>query len=165
MTTATKTRKKQQTADERREAMAQRRAMLKEVAEAMALAMELDPLVAEQVRAVAEATGYTERNASLIVGQCPAASVVKSFKGWKAEGRAVRKGEKALWILASTARRTVGAPDEMTQEAPEPTEAEGQDGDGDGETKARQRFVTVPVFDVSQTDPIPEDEDEGDAEQ
>ena len=163
MTTATKTRKKQQTADERREAMAQRRAMLKELAEAMALAMELDPLIAEKVRAVAEATGYTERNASLIVGQCPAASVAKSFKGWKAEGRAVRKGEKALWILASTARRTVGAPDEMTQEAPEPTEAEGQDGDG--ETKARQRFVTVPVFDVSQTDPIPEDEDEGDAEQ
>ena len=165
MTTATKTRKKQQTADERREAMAQRRAMLKEVAEAMALAMELDPLVAEQVRAVAEATGYTERNASLIVGQCPAASVVKSFKGWKAEGRAVRKGEKAIWILASTARRRAdGEPDEMTQEAPEPTEAPEAEGQGgDGETKARQRFVTVPVFDVSQTDPIPEDE--GDAEQ
>ena len=83
--------------------------------------------------------GYSFSNALLIVRQEPDASRVAGFATWKALGRAVRKGERAIWILAPmTGRRTRSA-----------------DGDERGPILG---FRPVAVFDVAQTDgePLPE---------
>ena len=82
---------------------------------------------------------YSFSNALLIVRQDPDASRVAGFATWKALGRAVRKGERAIWILAPmTGRRTRSA-------------------DGD-EHRPILGFRPVAVFDVAQTDgePLPE---------
>lgn len=85
--------------------------------------------------------GYSERNAMLIAMQRPGATDVSGFAAWKARGRAVRKGETGIRILAPAGRR------EAT-EATEDREA----------TEARQFFRLVSVFDVSQTEPLAEAE-------
>ena len=74
-----------------------------------------------------------------IVRQDPGASRVAGFATWKSLGRAVRKGERAIWILAPmTGRRTRMA-------------------DGE-EHRPILGFRPVAVFDVAQTDgePLPE---------
>lgn len=163
MTTATKTRKPKRTAEERKAVHAARWKMLDDLANMMALAVETDPATAERVQAVAEASGYTERNAALIVGQCPAATLARSFKAWKEHGRQVKKGEKAVWILASTAKRGGEEQQESNDQESndESTKAPAKDAPegAEGEKKQARRFVTVPVFDVSQTEPIPEADD------
>lgn len=77
---------------------------------------------------------YSYRNVLLIAQQCPHAAYITGFHAWRKLGRTVRKGERAIWILApsfSTRRR----------------------GDADDENDIRvTRFVPVPVFDISQTD-------------
>ena len=82
---------------------------------------------------------YSFSNALLICRQDPGASRVAGFATWKALGRAVRKGERAIWILAPmTGRRT---------------------GTADGEERRPiLGFRPVAVFDVAQTDgePLPE---------
>lgn len=67
---------------------------------------------------------YSYRNVLLIARQCPHATHVAGFRAWRRLGRAVRRGERAIWILAPV-RRT--------------------------EDDRPVRFVAVPVFDVSQT--------------
>ena len=48
---------------------------------------------------------YSFGNQLLIVAQKPQASMVAGYQAWAAMGRQVRKGEKALWILAPVTRR------------------------------------------------------------
>ncbi len=82
---------------------------------------------------------YSFSNALLISSQDPGATRVAGFTAWKKLGRAVRKGERALWILAPmTGRR-----------------ARSDDGE---ERRPIVGFRPVPVFDVAQTDgePLPE---------
>jgi antirestriction protein ArdC len=84
---------------------------------------------------------YSPFNVYLIAAQTGGeATRVAGFHAWKALGRSVRKGERAIWILAPLAR-TIRETDEST-----------------GEESAR-RVVTgfrgVPVFDVAQTDGTP----------
>lgn len=82
---------------------------------------------------------YSFANALLICRQDPGASRVAGFATWKSLGRSVRKGERAIWILAPmTGRRT--------------TTADGE------ERRPILGFRPVAVFDVAQTDgePLPE---------
>jgi len=82
---------------------------------------------------------YSFSNALLITRQDPGASRVAGFATWRSFGRQVRKGERAIWILAPmTGRRTRTA-------------------DGD-ERRPILGFRPVAVFDVAQTDgePLPE---------
>jgi antirestriction protein ArdC len=82
---------------------------------------------------------YSFGNTVLIAGQCPGATRVAGFRAWKALGRGVRQGEKAIRILAP-----------MVTKRPADTDA--------AETSVIRGFRYVPVFDVSQTegDPLPQ---------
>jgi hypothetical protein len=86
---------------------------------------------------------YSVNNAWLIYAQKRDATQVAGFNDWKHKhGRVVRRGERAIWILAPITRKV-----EVANER--------------GETEPQHRVVgfrAVPVFDVSQTDgpPLPE---------
>lgn len=84
---------------------------------------------------------YSFSNVQLILAQCPDASRVAGFKTWEKLGRMVRKGEKALWILAPRFYKP-----KDTQPADD-----DQDGSGDAE-QMKVYFRAVPVFDISQTE-------------
>ncbi len=75
---------------------------------------------------------YSFGNVVLIAAQCPEAELVAGFRTWKKLGRTVRKGEKAIWILAPMVTRT-------------PTT-------GPEDDRVIRGFKYVPVFDVSQTE-------------
>lgn len=84
---------------------------------------------------------YSFGNQQLVAIQRPDATRVAGFKNWLNDhNRTVRKGEKAIWILAPV---IVAEKDENGQKT--------------GERKV-VGFRAVPVFDVSQTDgdPLPE---------
>lgn len=75
---------------------------------------------------------YSERNCALLFDQSSgAATEVKGFKAWKAAGRVVKKGSKALVIEAPKMIKTT---------------------DKNGEQKERLICTPVCVFDVSQTE-------------
>ena len=97
-----------------------------------------DVCFAEYLKQQALFHGYSWRNTMLIWSQCENASQVGGLKShWNKVGRHVRKGEKAIWILApcTVASRVEG-------------DEEGEKGSGPTVTF----FKPVPVFDVSQTD-------------
>jgi antirestriction protein ArdC len=79
---------------------------------------------------------YSFNNVLLIGLQKPEATQVAGFHTWLSMGRAVRKGEKGIWILAPRTRR------------------EEDDETGDKRTIVTG-FHAVPAFDVSQTDGEP----------
>jgi hypothetical protein len=88
---------------------------------------------------------YSFTNQILIATQRPDASYVAGFRAFLTLDRCVRKGERAIRIFAPMnirARETDGA-------------AEQTEAEGDGEQRPRIVFRSVPVFDVSQTDPLP----------
>jgi hypothetical protein len=74
---------------------------------------------------------YSYRNVILIAAQCEGATRIAGFNTWRKLNRAVRKGEKAIWILAP-----------MLYRKPE-------DPDSDRVTRG---FKFVAVFDVAQTE-------------
>lgn len=82
---------------------------------------------------------YSFRNCILIQMQCPGATVVAGFSKWLTMGRAVRKGEKSLKILA---------PLMFAKKDPETGEKTGE---------LLRGFRVVSVFDLGQTDgkPLP----------
>jgi DNA primase catalytic core len=103
---------------------------------------------------------YSFNNQILIAMQKPQARMVAGYGAWQAMGRQVRKGEKAIWILAPVTRRartdadgTVDG-DDLAGSAPAPDPATTGAGQGRG---AVVGFRGAGVFDVSQTDgdPIP----------
>lgn len=61
------------------------------------------------------------------------ASNVMGFRQWKEKGRSVKKGEKAIWLLAPRFKKT----------------DEDRENDSPGSLIG---FISVPVFDVSQTE-------------
>jgi antirestriction protein ArdC len=85
---------------------------------------------------------YSFRNALLIQLQCPEATRVAGFRAWQELGRQVRKGEKAIWILAPVTRKRGG--DDVV--------------DDDSNARILVAFKQACVFDISQTDgePLPE---------
>jgi antirestriction protein ArdC len=85
---------------------------------------------------------YSINNVLLIAAQYPEATRVAGFKAWRKMNRFVRKGEKAIWILAPMIYKSADTADTA--------DTDGTDGDkGD---RAIRGFKFVPVFDVAQTD-------------
>ncbi|UUY03024.1 ArdC family protein [Svornostia abyssi] len=86
----------------------------------------------------------------LIAWQCEERGLdptyVAAFRKWNELGRVVRRGERALSILAPMPLRDRDEEDKRDR---------GRRGDGDEGDKPRVLFRRASVFDVSQTDPIP----------
>lgn len=80
------------------------------------------------------------KNTLLAAMQCQTVTVIGGFRQWLAAGRAVRQGEKAIYIFVPSGGRR----------AADPGAAAGAD-DTAAETV---RFLMAAVFDVSQTDAI-----------
>ncbi len=76
---------------------------------------------------------YSFGNVLLIAAQCHEATQVAGFNAWRKLNRFVRKGEKAVWILAPMVYK----------------KADAENGDDE---KVIRGFKFVPVFDVAQTD-------------
>jgi antirestriction protein ArdC len=76
---------------------------------------------------------YSFGNVLLIATQCHEATRVAGFNAWRKMNRFVRKGEKAIWILAPMVYKNAGA----------------EDGEND---RVIRGFKFVPVFDVAQTE-------------
>jgi len=85
---------------------------------------------------------YSLFNQILIVKQCPTATMVAGWHGWSKQNRHVKKGERAIYILAPNLRA-------------------GADPDTGEEIKVLAGFHPTAVFDLAQTEgePIPEAED------
>lgn len=103
---------------------------------------------------------YSFNNQMLLFVQDPDATLVAGFGAWKAMGRQVRKGEKALWVLAPVTARATEADTEQEGSSTrnDRTSSSGQD---DAERRPARRVVAcrgAAVFDVAQTDgdPLPE---------
>jgi antirestriction protein ArdC len=123
------------TADERYE---RRRAQLQQLTEATEALLSSDGWQ-RWLRTRSRFHRYSLRNTLLIAQQCPEATRVAGFRSWLTLGRAVRKGETAIRILAPVRYRRPGddaRPDD------EPTEQ-------------LVGFKLAAVFDVSQTEPLP----------
>lgn len=103
---------------------------------------------------------YSLRNVALIFKQAADREMtvtdIDSYKGWRARGRHVRKGEKGLRIVAPKGSEEGETTDSETSEQPaEPaSEADAEGG------SFRVRFRMVPVFDIAQTEGIEDFEDE-----
>ncbi len=76
---------------------------------------------------------YSFGNVVLIAAQCPEATRVAGFRTWQRLHRTVRKGERAIWILAPVVNRMAT-------------------DDGEDEHRSVRGFRYVPVFDLSQTE-------------
>jgi antirestriction protein ArdC len=131
----TKRSSKRLTADERNE---RRQAQLRQLTEATEALLCSDGWQ-RWLRTRSRFHRYSLRNTLLIAHQCPNATRVAGFRSWLALGRAVRKGEKSIRILAPIRYRRAS---DDTQ--PEDERAEQLVG-----------FKLAAVFDVSQTDPLP----------
>jgi antirestriction protein ArdC len=83
---------------------------------------------------------YSLRNTLLIAIQCPHATHIAGFQSWLALGRCVRKGEKAIRILAPVRYRR------RENDQTDPDDAEAQ----------LVGFKLAAVFDVSRTEPLPD---------
>jgi hypothetical protein len=98
------------------------------------------------VRSINGLARYSFGNQLLIATQRPDATYVAGFRAFLELNRCVRKGERAIRILAPMSIRD--------------RDNDARDGraKGEGEQPARTVFRAVPVFDVSQTDPLPDRE-------
>jgi antirestriction protein ArdC len=76
---------------------------------------------------------YSFGNVLLIAAQCPKATQVAGFNAWRKLNRFVRKGERAIWILAPLVYRNTDA----------------QNG---GTDRVIRGFRFVAVFDITQTE-------------
>ncbi len=83
---------------------------------------------------------YSFGNVLLIAMQCPQATRIAGFHAWRKLGRNVRKGEKAIWILAPVTQKI---------------EVELRSDTDERTTETRRMpvaFKAAAVFDISQTD-------------
>jgi antirestriction protein ArdC len=78
---------------------------------------------------------YSANNVMLILAQRHGATQIAGFNAWKKLGRFVRKGEKAIWIIA-----------------PMTYKVKDDDKRTDDEQSVIRGFKWVPVFDISATD-------------
>jgi DNA primase len=115
----------------------------------------------QMLRTAAALPTYSPHNVLLITTQRPDATAVAGFNTWKQLGRAVRKGEKGIAILAPVLRRggssvverdvPPGGPGALS---PQRDSGEASDGGNAGSVAPRRLsgFRIVHVFDISQTD-------------
>jgi len=99
-----------------------------------------------KVRSTNGLARYSFGNQILIALQRPDATYVAGFRAFLQLDRCVRKGERAIRILAPMSVRAKDS---------EPVEAQAA---GASEPQRRTVFRAVPVFDVAQTDPLPDKE-------
>jgi hypothetical protein len=99
-----------------------------------------------KVRSTNGLARYSFGNQILIALQRPDATYVAGFRAFLQLDRCVRKGERAIRILAPM---SVPAKDSESVEA---------QAAGASEQQKRTVFRAVPVFDVAQTDPLPDKE-------
>ena len=94
----------------------------------------------EYLQAMGKFHNYSLNNCLLIAMQCPQATTVAGYNTWKKEfGRQVKKGEKAIRILAPIKHK-------MTREE------KGEDGTEQTKEIQYITYRPVPVFDISQTE-------------
>jgi len=119
-------------------AAAERRAKVRKLAKevsAMGLAERIELATRAGIRTI-EGRELSAFNQCLLIAQDKNVTVVGGFRQWKAAGRIVRKGERALaiWI---------------------PCQRKSEDTDTDtGETVEDTYFSIGSVFDVAQTEPL-----------
>jgi N-terminal domain of anti-restriction factor ArdC len=99
-----------------------------------------------RVRSTNGLARYSFGNQLLIAMQRPDATYVAGFRAFLELNRCVRKGERSIRILAPMGARA-GAKDDQ-----------GEDGGDDDGQPRRMRFRAVAVFDVSQTEALPDKE-------
>ncbi len=75
---------------------------------------------------------YSYSNVLLIAAQNPRATHVAGFKTWRRLNRVVRRGEKAIWVLAPMVARPTDSAESVDE-------------------RVIRGFKYVPVFDISQT--------------
>lgn len=95
---------------------------------------------------------YSANNIMLIAMQYPEATLVKGYKAWgndKKVKRTVKKGEKAIWILAPMSGKKTVEKEEVDENTGEVKTVEVE--------KTYQYFRGVAVYDILQTegDPLP----------
>jgi hypothetical protein len=96
-----------------------------------------------KVRSTNGLARYSFGNQLLIAMQCPEASFIVGFRAFLELNRCVRKGERAIRILAPMSIAN------QQQDAVQPQ------AEHDGQQPRRTVFRAVSVFDVAQTDPLP----------
>jgi antirestriction protein ArdC len=135
-------RRRQLTDDER----AERRARERELMESAVRSLLTSEGWQQWVRVRAMFRQYSPANTWLIALQAPHATRVAGFRAWLKLNRCVRKGERGIRIWA-------------------PMQVQVRDGDGNvkrdeetGQELRRLRFRLTSVFDVSQTEPLPNTE-------
>jgi antirestriction protein ArdC len=84
---------------------------------------------------------YSFNNSLLIQLQCPSATRIAGFHAWRQLGRNVRKGEKAIWILAPVTKLS----GELVFDA-------GTANESRKPTREIVNVKPVAVFDIAQTD-------------
>jgi hypothetical protein len=99
-----------------------------------------------KVRSTNGLARYSFGNQLLIAMQRPDATYVAGFRAFLQLNRCVRKGERAIRILAPMSVRD------------RERHASGAGDAADGDDPRHTVFRAVPVFDVSQTDPLPDRE-------
>ena len=125
----------------RKAAAAEKRQAIKAMRETWEKAPKAERVTAENALYLA-AREYTEKNRELLAMQCHARGLhvtkVQSASKWRAAGRKVRKGEKALMLYAP-----------VGEEIAMSFESESAHVD----IKKPKWYKLVPVFDISQTEP------------
>jgi len=108
------------------------------------------------LRTAAKFHHYSLRNQLLIAAQAPHATRVAGFSTWQRLGRQVRKGERAIAILAPRTT-TVRAGGETTPDATAGAQTGERGGTEAGVRRVLRGVSVAYVFDVSQTegDPLP----------
>jgi len=90
---------------------------------------------------------YSLSNLFLIWGQCPAFSLAAGYTQWRKVGRYVKKGSKAIWILA---------PMVSSKHVLRKIVSDKADDDDDVKDEVEKKYISgfmpVHVFDVSQTE-------------
>lgn len=112
---------------------------------------------------------YSFGNCLLIAAQRSDATRVAGYRAWASLGRQVRRGEKALWILAPITRRPTA--DDAGGDSGGDSDSDGRADVGGGTESGTDRhdaarragrvlsgFRPVPVFDVAQTEGEPSPE-------
>lgn len=132
------------TATDRKAAKEALKAELHEKAATIAQEIKDNPETAERFNKFSRRfESYSEKNRQLIYLQNEDATECAGFQQWKKSGRQVMKGQRGIKIFAPT-KFTV------KDESGKPEK------DDNGEDKKKDGFIMVTVFDISQTEEIPQ---------
>lgn len=100
---------------------------------------------------IAQNPNYSYRNVLIILQLCPHATRTMGFRTWLRQGRCVRQGERGIRINAPLYNA------DKEDDQPQITALK------QGRKKKDKKFRKISVFDISQTVPLDDTEDSGDA--